>query len=81
MKHYEKIRLVDYVVDGGDGEEELYNTKREAVRAAQRLAKEQRRPISVYRWSRPTRDDDMELDEGFRLTVAFIPNNKKGEKK
>jgi len=74
------MKMVDYVVDGGDGEEELYDTKREAIRAAQRLAKEQRRPIDVFRWFRPTRDDDMELDEDFRLTVAFIPNNKKGEK-
>lgn len=63
------MKLVDYIVDGGDGAEELYDTKREAVRAAQRLANELRQPIDVWRWSRPTRDDDMELDEGFRLTV------------
>lgn len=78
MKHYEKIRLVDYVVDGGDGEEELYNTKREAIRAARRLAKEQGRPIDIWRWTRPTRDDDMELDEGFRLTIKHESELEKG---
>lgn len=71
---YGKIHLVDYVVDGGDGEEEIYNTKREAIRAARRLAKEQGQPIAIYRWTRPTRDDDMELDEDFKLTI-----NEKGE--
>lgn len=68
------MRMVDYVVDGGDGEEELFPTKREAVRAAQKLAKEQGQPITIFRWTRPTRDDDMELDEWFRLTI-----NEKGE--
>lgn len=63
------MKLVDYIVDGGDGAEELYDTKREAVRAAQRLANELRQPIDVWRWSRPARDDDMQLDEAFRLTV------------
>lgn len=63
------MKLVDYIVDNGDGEEEIYQTKREAIRAAKRHAIEKGEPVAVYRWFRPTRDDDMELDEGFRLTV------------
>ena len=63
------MKLVDYIVDNGDGEEEIYPTKREAIRAAKMYAKERGEPVAVYRWFRPTRDDDMELDEGFRLTV------------
>ena len=63
------MKLVDYIVDNGDGEEEIYPTKREAIRAAKRYAREKGEPAAVYRWFRPTRDDDMELDEGFRLTV------------
>ena len=63
------MKLVDYIVDNGDGQEELYLTKREAISAARRLAKETGEPISIYRWYRPSRYDDMEIDEGFRLTI------------
>lgn len=74
MKEFYKRHLVNYVADGGDGEEEGYDTKREAIRAAKRLAKEKGEPINVWRWVRPTLDDDMEFDEGFRLVI-----NEKGE--
>jgi hypothetical protein len=63
------MKLVDYVVDNGDGQEELYSTKREAISAAKRLAKETGEPIPIYRWHRPSKYDDMEIDEGFRLTI------------
>ena len=61
------MKLVDYVVD--NGEEEIYPTLREAIIAAKRYSKEKGEPVDVYRWLRPIRDDDMVLDEGFRLRV------------
>jgi hypothetical protein len=63
------MKLVDYVVDNGDGQEELYPTKREAISAAKRHAKETGEPIPIYRWHRSSKYDDMEIDEGFRLTI------------
>ena len=63
------MKLVDYIVDNGDGEEEIYPTKREAIRAAMKYAREKGEPVAVYRWFRHARDDGMELDEEFRLTV------------
>lgn len=56
--------MVDYVVDGGEYEEELFATKREAMKRAQQVANEKGEPIYVYRWARPDRESDMELDEG-----------------
>ena len=76
MRYYEKPRLVDYVVDGGDGEEELFNTKREAIKRARELSKEKGEPIRIQRWHRPYGlDSDMEIDEGFDLVVRNITIN------
>ena len=65
--------MVDYVVDGGDCEEEIYDTKRQAIKRAQELADEKKESIAIYRWFRPDRDSDLELDEGFRLYIE--PNS------
>ena len=70
------MKMTDYVVDSGDGEEELCNTKQQAIKQAQKLANERKETITVYRWFRPDRDSDLELDEGFRL---YVKPNKKEE--
>lgn len=64
-----KIVMRDYVVDAGDGAEMLYSTKREAIKAAQKLANECGEPISIWSWVRPDRDSDLEFDEGFELVI------------
>jgi hypothetical protein len=67
------MKMVDYVVDGGDFREEVYDTKRQAIKRAQELANEKKETMSIYRWVRPDRDSDLELDEGYRLYIE--PNN------
>lgn len=59
----------DYMIDGGDGEEEFCNTKREAIKIAQQLANEKNETIPIYRWTRPDRYSEPEIDEGFRLYI------------
>ena len=70
-----KITMRDYVVDGGDGAEMLYSTKRGAIKAAQELADKSGEPISIWSWYRPDRDDDLVFDEGFELVIS--PKEKK----
>ena len=67
------MKMVDYVVDGGDGEEEIYGTERQAIKRAQELANEKKETMPIYRWVRPNRDSDLELDEWYRLYIE--PNN------
>lgn len=63
------MKMVDYMVDGGDGEEEFCNTKQEAIKIAQQLANEKNEAILIYRWARPDRYSDFEIDEGFELCI------------
>lgn len=63
------MKMVDYVVDGGEGEEELFPTKSQAIRRANQLAKEKHEAIRILRWSRADKWSDMELDEGFDLII------------
>lgn len=67
------VKMVDYVVDGGDFREEIYDTKRQAIKRAQELANERKETITIYRWFRPDRYSELELDESFRLHVE--PNS------
>ena len=67
------MKMVDYVVDSGDGEEEIYGTERQAIKRAQELANEKKETMPIYRWVRPDMDSDLELDEWYRLYIE--PNN------
>lgn len=68
-----KNKRVDYMVDGGELEEEFFNTKRDALKRAQALANERRQKVYVYRWARGA-CNDFEIDEGG--TVEVLPQNK-----
>lgn len=61
-------KRVNYVVDKGDDNEEIYDTKRQALARGQVLADERHETILVYRWVRGT-CGDMELDEGGTVEV------------
>lgn len=63
------MKMVDYVVDGGEGEEEIFPTKNQAIRRAKRLAKEKHEAIRILRWARADKWSDLELDEGFDLII------------
>ena len=63
------MKMVDYVVDGGEGEEEIFHTKNQAIRRAKQIAKEKHEAIRIYRWARADKWSDMEIDEGFNLIV------------
>lgn len=52
------MKRVDYVVDGGEGEEEIFDTKREAIRRTKQLAEEKNEPIRILRWARPDKWSD-----------------------
>lgn len=58
------MAYVDYVVDAGDGEEEIYKTKRAAIRRANKIANSRKVRLHVYRWAGDY-GDDIQLDEGF----------------
>lgn len=63
------MKMVDYVIDKGDGEEEICGTKREAVKIAQTVANKRNKSIRVQRWFRPDQYSDLEIDEWFDLVV------------
>lgn len=63
------MKMVDYMVDGGEMEEEFCDTKQEAIKIAQQLANKKNKTISIYRWARPDKYSDLEIDEGFRLYI------------
>ena len=70
------MKMVDYVADGGDGNEIICNTKQQAIKVAQMLANETGETIPIQRWFRPDRDSDLELDDSFELNIK---PNKEGE--
>lgn len=70
------MKRVDYVVDGGEGEEEIFGDKRGAIKRAHELADLKNETIRVLRWFRPDQYSDLELDEGFDLEVS--PKDKEG---
>lgn len=61
------------MVDGGIDAEEIYATERQAIKRAQELANKKKETVPIYRWARPDRDSDLELDEWYRLYIE--PNN------
>lgn len=57
--------MITYIVDGGDGKEEIFSSKARAIERARKLSIKKGEPVHVQRWA------DMELDEGFDLVVEL----------
>lgn len=66
------MKKIDYMIDGGDGEEIICNTLREAKKVAADLSRKQKRGIYIYRWYRGT-CDDMEMDDNWCCYVERAP--------
>ena len=71
------MKMVNYVVDGGDGNEIICDTKQQAIKIAQTLANKTGEIIPIQRWFRPDRDSDLEIDDYFELNIK--PNKKGGK--
>lgn len=67
------MKAKDYMVDGGDGREVFCSTLREATKVAEKLSREQKRGIYIYRWVRPDRWSDLEIDDNWVKYVERSP--------